>query len=366
MTMPFWPDILTRLGPSEIYAVPAVLLFAYGLMTNTLWMIVTGYVVSVGSKENFLILLPVLALWLGYRIFLKKVTKQEIWTSVALLGYTAFIVGGIMIATAKAGTDIYGAQISYRYRITKLIWDIPMIIKTRHIMPALAVMAVALFAKTKPWKYILGMLGLLALISSQYIFYVNQIPTNMRYDFPVMLLFPVLDLVAVKLVIALSAKHRLHKLITYALYIMIIAGCSLYVLKRGYTLIHLQAEKVVRASTAFNQQLSLAKKVIAENPGSTINFVSSRYIDFEPIVSVERYLTAAKITNSFSLYYNPEISPTDPMELDDRLKSVMKGEVSTDHLFDRFSAYREEHVPCLSITFNGAVPPNDCPTIANF
>ncbi len=39
MTMPFWPDMLTRLGPSEMYALPAVLLFVYGLIKNKLWIV---------------------------------------------------------------------------------------------------------------------------------------------------------------------------------------------------------------------------------------------------------------------------------------------------------------------------------------
>lgn len=366
MTMPFWPDLLTRLGPSEIYTIPALLLFVYGLLTDRLWMIFVGYIVCVGGKENFLFLFPFVLLWAGYKIYTKKFTKKTLLALLAMVGYTGLIVSAIIVATAKAGTDVYGTQISYRYRVTKFFLDIPTIIKSRYMIPALLVMGVAPFTKSKPWKHLLLMLSIIFVIFTQYVFYINQLPTNSRYDFPVMLLFPIFDLVAIKLVLQLLSKKRSYPVAKILIYGLIGIGCSAYVFHRGFTLIHIASAKVVVSSSEFHQQIETVTNILKDNPSVTVDFVSERSGDFEPIVSVERYLTARSITNTFSLDYAAVAKLTDPMELNDRLTAVMQGQVDKEHLFDRFSKFDAQIHPCYSITFGVASALPDCPEIARF
>jgi hypothetical protein len=364
MTMPFWPDLLTRLGPSEIYTIPAILLFVYGLIQNKLWMVSLGYAVCVGSKENFLVLYPVLLGWAGFRAYTKKLTRTELITTVGLSLFTFLIVGSILVATAKAGTDIYGTEISYRYRITRFVWDIPKIILNRHMIPSLLVLMAGIAFGMK--KQVGLMLVILSVIASQYIFYVNQLPSNMRYDFPALLLFPVLDLVAMYMIITHFAKHKYSQMVKVTIYSVMILIFSFYIFHRGYTLVHRQAIKNATVTSAFASELQKAVEIIRGNPSATITFVSERYIDFEPIVSVERFLTAGGVSNEFRLYYNPPKTTADPMELDDRLKQVMNGELGTDHIFDRFSAYTTDDKPCYSLTFGASTPLPDCPAIAKF
>ncbi|MEI8232346.1 MAG: hypothetical protein WCG44_01245 [bacterium] len=372
MTMPFWPDLLTRLGPSEMYAVPAILLFVYGIIRNKLWMVSVGYAICVGSKENFLILFPILVGWSGYKGYTKKLTRTELIATLMLVVYTIFITTGILIATSRAGTDIYGTQISYRYRITRFVWDIPKIIHTRHMIPALLVLASGILISLKKVKnnpivsHIGIMLVILFMIASQYVFYVNQLPSNMRYDFPALLLFPALDLVAMSMIITYFVRHKYSQKVKLVIYLVMILIFSFYIFHRGYTLVQRQSMKNAKETRVFQIELEKAKNIIKTNPDATIMFVSERYIDFEPIASVERFLTATRITNEFRLYYNPLKITQDPMELDDRLKQVMNGELGSDHIFDRFSAYKLDDKPCYSITFGSATPLQQCPEIANF
>ncbi|MBP9670648.1 hypothetical protein KBD75_04590 [Candidatus Woesebacteria bacterium] len=372
MTMPFWPDLLTRLGPSEIYTIPAILLFVYGMMKNRLWMLAIGYTVCVGAKENFLILFPLLLLWSASRAYTKKLTRGELITTIILTLYTLTIVGAILVATAKAGTDIYGTQISYRYRITKFVWDIPKIVWSRHMIPSLLVFLAGIVVSVKKIKsspiakHVALMLTILVVIASQYVFYVNQLPSNMRYDFPALLLFPILDLVAMSMIITYFAKHKSGTVIKIGLYGLMMLIFSFYILHRGYDLIHLQSIKNTTESRGFERVLQSAQKMIKENPSTSIVFVSERFIDFEPIVSVARYLNANGVSNQFQLYYNPPKTTNDPMELDDRLKQVMMGNLGTDHVFDRFSKYREARDKCFSITFGSSLPLSECPEIARF
>jgi len=364
MTMPFWPDLLTRLGPSEIYTVPAILLFVYGLVQNKLWMVSLGYAVCVGSKENFLVLFPILLGWAGFKAYTSKLTRNELIATIALSLFTFVIVGSILVATAKAGTDIYGTQISYRYRITRFIWDIPKIIMSRHMIPSLFILAAGLFLGMK--KQVGLMLVILAMIASQYIFYVNQLPSNMRYDFPALLLFPVLDLVAMSMIITYFSKKKLSSVVKIGVYSVMILIFSVYIFHRGYTLVHRQAVKNAAETRGFASEIYKAVAIIKDKPNSVIIFNSERYIDFEPIASVSRFLTTAGVSNEFRLYYNPPKTTADPMELDDRLKQVMNGELGTDHIFDRFSTYTTDDKPCYSLTFGPAIPVPGCPAIAKF
>lgn len=373
ITMPFWPDMLTRLGPSEMYALPAVLVFAYGMIKNNLWMMSFGYIVAVGSKENLLILFPILLVWFIAKAIKKSLSRYDWFATAIMTVFTFFVVGAIVVATMKAGTDVYGAQISYPERITKFVWDIPQIVKNRHLMPALGVFVLGLGLNIFKYKskQIYGNLGIasiiLLVIASQYIFYANQLPSNSRYDFPALLLFPVLDLVAIKLILLLTNK-KLHHLVKFSLYICLILIFGAYMVKRGYTLVHIQSKKVVAQTVEFNINLEKVIKAAESNPTAHIVYVSQRFIDFEPVISVSRYLDSNKIANQMTISYIQEPYLSDPLGLDleDRFVKSMNGEITEDKSFERFSPISELKIPCYSITFGSALPLPTCPEIARF
>ncbi len=380
MTMPFWPDLLTRLGPSEIYAVPSLLLFVYGLISNKWWMITLGYMVCIGAKENFLILFPIVLAWGGYRAYMKKLSRTEGLAILTMVAYTLWITLAIVVATVRAGADIYGTKISYRYRITKLFLDLPKIIQNKNAFLAVILMTTSVITGIwYNWKWgikktmltlIFSQLGLimtlLVIVASQYIFYINMLPSNMRYDFPVMILFPVIDLIVLRMIILFFAQFRYGNLVKILGYGAVMIVCLYYILHRGYTLIHLQSERNVIATQHFETQLAKAQTMLKNNPDADVLFVSEKYIDFEPIVSVERYLTSRSITNRLSLDYRPREVSNDAMELDMRLNQVMGGELGSDHLFDQFSKFEISNKPCYSVIFGSAAPIPACPEIARF
>ena len=142
--------------------------------------------------------------------------------------------------------------------------------------------------------------------------------------------------------------------------------CLYYIFHRGYTLIHLQAQRNIVATQQFETELAKAEVALKNNPDANVLFVSGKYIDFEPIVSVERYLTSRSISNRFSLDYHPREASNDAMELDMRLTQVMVGELGSDHLFDQFVKFEISNKPCYSIIFGSAAPVPACPEIARF
>jgi len=374
LTMPFWPDLLTRLGPSEIYALPALLFFVYCLIKNNLAMITISYLVAVGGKENLLILLPVLLVRFGLLAIRKKLTMAEIVANLISIGYTLFIVSGVVIATNRAGVDFYLNNISYSDRIVATLWKIPEIVENRHMLAPLT--AFALMIAYSIWKKKVGKiahhiwLGITLLLTalSQYVFYNNILPTNGRYDFPALLLFPIFDLVVAKMLIQVSAKYALAKYIKLAIYFGLCVFMLGYIVKRGYILIQNSARNNAVSTATFDKNLNMVTAEALLHPDATLVFVSDKYFSFEPMISLARFLTAKKVTNKIVIDYTHEPKVTDPLgiELESRITDSMMGNTTDDKSFERFSPKSEMNTLCYSVTFGSALPSPLCPQIASF
>lgn len=374
LTMPFWPDLLTRLGPSEIYALPALLFFVYGLIKNNLAMITISFLVAVGGKENLLILLPVLMVRVGVLAVRKKLTKAEIGATLISLGYTLFIITGVVMATNRAGVDFYLNNISYSDRIVATFHKIPEIVENRHMLAPLT--AFALMIIYAIWKKKIGKINqhiwlgitLILVAMSQYVFYNNILPTNGRYDFPALLLFPIFDLVVAKMLIQLSTKLKTAKLIKLAIYFGLCLFMLAFIVKRGYVLTQNSARNNAISTTTFDTNLRQVSEVALKHPDATLVFVSDKYFSFEPMISVARFLTAKKITNKFVIDYTHEPMVADPLgiELETRITDSMMGNATDDKSFERFSPKSEVNNSCYSVTFGSALALPLCPQIASF
>ncbi len=116
VSMPAWTDIVRRLGPSEIYLGAGLVLFAtgsylvWGSPARSLgWVVlVLGFVIALGSKENAITLAVPLA-----GLFALRAGAARRWT-VVVLGSLAAIAGlyisvGVGLGTVVGGGDVYGA-----------------------------------------------------------------------------------------------------------------------------------------------------------------------------------------------------------------------------------------------------------------
>lgn len=373
MTMPFWADILTRLGPSETYAVLALMLFAYGWQFGKSGLLFLGYILAVGSKENMLFLLPLLIIWLVIKIIKKSLTRNEIFGVILSLGFTAWILGGIILATSRAGTDIYGTPISYRYRITRFVWDIPKIIAERSMYFSVATTFImAFFALAKKYRK-LAMAPLVCAailyisVASQYIFYPNTIPSHSRYDYPALVLVRIIDLVAIYGLVRLTSSWRWNKLIRVALLGILGMYTGLGIYRYGYQHTHSRITTVVLATSSFASKIDTIITTAKKTEDMTLVFVSERYIDFEPVSSVLRYLNAKEIRNRIEFRYTPQPMLSDPLglHLEGRMIGAMNGE-NKEELFSRFSSFSNPAKNCYSITYGDAAPLPACPELARF
>lgn len=215
---------------------------------------------------------------------------------------------------------------------------------------------------------LMALLSVYGVIASQYIFYPNQIPTLMRYDFPVMIMFRVADLIALYYVTNYIFKHWLKKLVTPGIYVLMAFIMIALITRSQYSLIKIQASKVVASTNSFAEKIEIVTKKIKTEPGASLVFVSKFWLDFEPVISLARHLTAKEVNSNMILSYTPDHALTDPLgiELQNRFLNSMNGVATDDTSFERFSPKTEINEPCYSITFGKATPIPSCPQLVSF
>lgn len=372
LTMPFWPDLLTRLGPSEIYGVPALLGFAYGYVFKRHWILLLSYLVAVGAKENFLFLLPLLLIWI-WQMYRSKAMTKSLWMgSFVALGFTTWVVSAILVATGRAGADVYGKDISYMKRILIVVKSLPHVIIDRDIVPGILGLGYLLWVwiRTKSNEIknnlILGF-TVLAITFSQYVFYDNKLPSLSRYDFPALILFPIFNLCVIYAILPRIKHKNWRMLIKTGVYGVLALIMCAYVLFRGYILINIQRDKVIAKTNDFSHKIETISNTAINKPTAKLIFVSQRFIDFEPVTSVVRYLVSKSVNNTFEFKYIPEPKLTDTLgiHLEGRMIGAMDG-TNKEELFTRFSPYTDPSQDCFSITFGEALPLVACPEIARF
>ena len=114
LTLPAWSDIATRMGPAETYVAPAIAVFALGAVE--IWatparkhgwiLLVVGYLLAVGSKEDCLVLIvPLLVVTLAK---FGPARRPRFLIILFAIAATATAYEALGIALGTAGVDIYG------------------------------------------------------------------------------------------------------------------------------------------------------------------------------------------------------------------------------------------------------------------
>ncbi len=370
MTLPLWSDILTRLGPSEIYAAFGLALFSFGLMKEKYYLWFIGYLISVGSKENMLFMLPILLFWLAVKIWNKTISKKEIILGVVATLYTAWIIAGIGLATIKIGTDVYGTQISYKDRIMTLWSYKRYITDTQHLYFSLIATTFMTFVAWKnrdTRKYLIMMLIVGGTVASQYIFYNNTLPTNMRYDFPGVIALRLLDVISFAWIWSYLSKSNKGwiKGLTLLIAVTIMAN---QIYHNGYKRVQNQIVKVVSETGSFDKNITKSVNDLNQDTKKPILIVANNYLDYEPIVSISRFLRARRVSNSMTLYYYGEVTEDDNVlarELETEMLEVMN-EGANSKTFFQFSKYIEHSDDYYCIILGSAPPLPACAQSTHF
>jgi hypothetical protein len=115
VTLPAWSDIVMRLGPAETYVAPGLMLLCVGIgqawiARSSSWgwvLMAIGAVIVIGSKEDGLILLPVIAAVYLLRFPGGRARITAIVAGAIVLLFSAYVLLGFLPAVAASGSDVY-------------------------------------------------------------------------------------------------------------------------------------------------------------------------------------------------------------------------------------------------------------------
>ena len=370
----FWGALWGRLGPSEIYAAPAIglmvlggyeIFFAPSILRRNLGCaaLAVGTFVSVGTKET---LLPLTALTL-FVVALAVVAGRLTMFSGLVAGamtflFSAFVAWVVFKQLAAAATDIYGNSVSPLARLKAVLGLMRPFgaIFVVAAMIAIVVVATSILRSGRSITSVesVGILGtlcfLLAFFVSQELAYGGSLPSGTRYDFPAMLI-PICFVYFIGCVVNWrvreAGKQRLADGLALGFAIAIGAvfwsagGIGGLVSSIG------QIEANIVKTREFSAELAAIVSRARTNPAAPIILEAYGPGAYEPVYSLQRYLQSAGLVNPVAVRLHPDQISIDAFydKLQNRLRAL---QANGDRSFAKLTDLPAGK-PCLSIGING-------------
>jgi hypothetical protein len=113
-----WGDIVTRLGPSELYVFLGLSLMCFGLVmiSNEIrpwvgsFIANFGFILAVSSKENALLLLLPLVVFVLIQLRRNRFVKVNLFLLYVSSVVGGWVISGVLISISSTGGDIYAGQ----------------------------------------------------------------------------------------------------------------------------------------------------------------------------------------------------------------------------------------------------------------
>lgn len=319
LTFPFWTDIWARMGPGEVYCVPALSLFIWsylnileGKRTYLSWMVLATTSFSiVGSKETFAFLIFFILFLDGYLYSKKRFDiNAAIYSFISLL-LIGYVLVGVGLYVYNTGNDFYMNSVDFNIRFLQLIENIVThsthywnklypfnylgIVFSICLLFILTKKMISLAKTTKKciticiWK-LFWIISLTAvMVISQIYFYNGVWPTNIRYDFPGMLFIPIFITVFyyfLRKISVLLYSKRIGQILSVA-FCLFLTGL---IYKNGYHPIIFASEANATRTIEFTLRLTQIKNDVSKDKEIPIVLESCSQQDLEFITALNRFL----------------------------------------------------------------------------
>ena len=381
LTLPFWGDIWTRLGPGEIYAVfgSALYVFSFAglhkklkikILDSVYWVILLlGTAFAVGSKENFVILLlPTL-----YLMYEKNKTKTFTFfggiISFLCMTFSLITAYFTLIVISKTGADEHGVSTGFIYRIHETLNQCIYLTQrittlSGFVLPLIAILCTAAlffiyihYKKqrrqfiTLITKFSFNMILLFALVVSQIFFYAGVWPTSSRYDFPGMMALPIAGILLYVFIFNICRLIRLNSTYINIFHFLVFTLMIIGIVKLKFPVA--QASKTnMNMTQAFMTHILTVVNITHESQHTPIIFGSEIPDDYEMIMAIPIYLQYYGVHNP--LYLHIDYSNTETYSILEKQLSRTLIHISTNGntYFSKWSMYQKGE-PCFAVTISG-------------
>jgi hypothetical protein len=370
----FWGALWGRLGPSEIYAAPAIglvvlgcyeIFFAPSVLRRNLGCVAltVGTLIAIGSKETLLPLAGFMLFVMALAVVGRRLTMVSALVAGAITFLFSVFVGWVVFKQlAVAGTDIYGNSVSPFARLTTVLtlmrpFGAGFIVVAMVIIAVVAGLILGLRKQVSNFEAVavLGTLCfLLGFFVSQELAYGGNVPSGTRYDFPAMLI-PICFIYFIGCVVNVrvreAGKQRLADGLALGFGIAIAAVFWSTGGFGGLANSIDQIEANIVKTREFSTELAAVVSRARTNPAAPIILEAYGPGAYEPVYSLQRYLQYAGLGNPMAVRLHPDQISIDAFydKLENRLRLLQQdGGKSFVKLMDLPAGE-----PCLSIGING-------------
>jgi hypothetical protein len=272
-----------------------------------------------GSKENFLVILPftwLLTAWLAWQ---KRLSRSGLMCAALSSLAGLFIAGVVAFALAKSGgRDIYAQSTVPGDRFMRLLDGFGQIWRRPEVVPLLiggVILAVLAFHARRrqqlhlllpAWKRgFLALLGLLMLIVSQFVFYNGEWPRNTRYDFPGLLALPFMALVVAWMIEQalgqLGERRGVSPTWQRAFHAAVVVCLALAAAGKGFATVHEGAALNASITREFCSTLDDLVGELHAHPDRPAVFVCRGLNYYEYVIALRRFLRMREVVNPLYL-----------------------------------------------------------------
>ncbi len=387
-TQIYWVDIIGRLGPSENYAALGLAFFGLGVhiiyKSNKIggwWYVFIGTMICSGTKENFLFLI----LPLGYIVWDFYKRRQLNFTRVALsFGACVWMIWigfAIVVSAVAYGGDVYNNSTGITARLHILF----KLFERIDVIVMLSICTLLLFSKQlfhinnpailEYSKEVAAITLLLTLIFiSQIFFYNGEWPAGTRYDFPGLLIWPIMFVVLLSFFQKITlidgfTQFRTGLILLSTLGVFLLAFSQLNNIRE----IRIKNNQNVERTISFSKKMEQLVGLGTQNPEYVIIIQTDNPVsDYEPVFSYFRFLRFYGVKNHISFLwagrkpeaYSNQFRASLARDLHNlsyygKEPFMVAGSV---HDFVPFPEVENSHVGCILVVISGE-PGKNCPIV---
>jgi hypothetical protein len=375
----FWGAVWGRLGPSEIYAAPAIglmllgcyeIFFAPSRLRRNLGcaFLTVGTLIAAGSKETMLPLACLTLFVLVLAVVDRRLTMLSGSMAAAVtIAFCVVVISIVLSQLVATGTDFYGNSVSpvVRLRATLTLmrpFGAGFIVVAMAVIAVVAGLILGLRRLVSNFEAVavLGTLCfLLGFFISQELAYGGNVPSGTRYDFPAMLI-PVAFIYFIGCVVNLrvreAGKQRLADGLALGFGVAIAAVFWWTGGVGGLVSSINQVETNIIKTREFSTELAAIVSRARTNPAAPIILEAYGPGAYEPVFSLQRYLQSAGLENPIAVRLHPDAKSEGAFydRLEKRLRDLQD---ATNSLFVKLMDLPVGG-PCVSIGINGDAAAN--------
>ncbi len=378
---PYWAAIWAVLGPSETYACLGLAIYFLGVFlcwerqnsasTVGWWLILTGTLISAGSKENFTLLVIPTFLLLARQFRLGELKWKAAPFALGAIGFCLFVFSSAMIGAKRLNQDTYAQPVDagrLKPLVTELSFANPALWALLLILCGFLILYLSekrQEARKYIWRWVSNAIFVEVLLYGAYLalifFYYGKWQPESRYAFPgeliqlAMFSYPLITFLKIPWIANQSG-------ISLATNILICVGIIL-LLELGFERNIQLAKNNAQRTTTFEDLILKCQRTAANDPAAPIIIYAQDLGAYEPIFAVKSFLVHTGMKNPMMLELAEDFGPGgfSPSIAPILLKSLRELEAGSSGFTARSSL--NETQTCYYVGFTVAPKPRRCSVI---